>query len=410
MKRNIINEAAFKSKKHYLLGTTLANADEDKFEDVVYDIWPDITGDIFSKSVVQIANRVPDEEIDGYLARLNEWGGAGFSYSSIFPTNRGGGMSRSGFGGANNLGGPNMMYTYEIKPLNRTLQPKPSNADNPEIVHNGNIIEGEELNKRDGEKHRGTVLRTERTTSDTIKFYVILDDKTHTKIKIDPTSVILLSGETYYEAPGQEGGISQDAADLIRAGQMSENKNYNMRAKFVNEEYNDGPLFDNVEEIEVVLIDKYGYDEEDAKYLVQDFISAGYGIEGVPLEDIADYIKKWDDKHSSYYKGTNESVNESMTKPVETTVDEFMTWYAGTPEWMDDWQTSNVMEVNGVHAQEDGEDGMTHLERLSDYKKNRITVYQNRFRPGDWELSFEIGNSEYSLQSGVRAFADEDDF
>lgn len=331
----MINEAAFKSKRHYLLGTTLANADEDKFENVVYDIWPDITGDIFSKSVVQIANRVPDEKIDGYIARLNEWGGAGFSYSSIFPTNRGGGMSRSGFGGANNLGGPNMMYTYEIKPLNRSLQPKPSNADNAEIVHNGNIIEGEELNKKDGVKHRGTVLRTEKATRDIIKFYVILDDKTHTKIKIDPTSVILLSGETYFEAPGQEGGISQDAADLIRAGQMSENKNYNMRAKFVN---------------------------------------------------------------------------ESMAKPVKTTVDEFMTWYAGTPEWTEDWQVTNVMEVNGVHAQEDGEDGMIHLANLADFRKNPITVYQSRFRPGDWDLSFEIGNNEYSLQSGVQAFADEDDF
>ena len=59
--------------------------------------------------------------------RINEYGGAGFSYgggSSIFPVNRGGQMNRGGFGGAANLGGPNMMYTYEIKPLNRTLQPK----------------------------------------------------------------------------------------------------------------------------------------------------------------------------------------------------------------------------------------------------------------------------------------------
>ena len=103
-------------------------------------------------------------------------------------------------------------------------------------------------------------------------------------------------------------------------------------------------------------------------------------------------------------------VNESMTKPVETTVDEFMTWYAGSPEWAEDWQITNVMAVNGTHAQEDGEDGMTHLVNLFDFKNNPITVYQNRFRAGDWDLSFEIGGNEYSIQSGVRAFADEDDF
>lgn len=401
MRAKTINEGgAFKSRKHYLLGTTLAHADEDKFEDVVYDIWPDITGDIFSKSVVKIANRVPEDEIDGYLARLNEqqnisksekikymnkwyyvnsedlydpkilklflykdkdltqqvdirggtlmvkksdieetlreWGGAGFSMgSSIYPTRRGGQTNRGGFGSASNLGGGNGMYTYEIKPLNRLLQPKPTDFEVEETIHDGNYIEGEELNKKDGKLHRGTIIKTEKTEGDDVMYYVILCDETSTQMKIDPTSAVLLSGESYFEDPDQEGGIAHDAPDLLRAGQMGENKNYNMRAK---------------------------------------------------------------------------TVNESMTKPVKTTVDEFMTWYAATPEWDKDWQTSNVMEVNGVHAQEDGQDGRTHLAKLSDLRANPITISQSRFRPGDWDLSFELNGDEYSLQSAVQAFSDEDDF
>jgi hypothetical protein len=167
--------------------------------------------------------------------QLKEWGGAGFSTgSSIFPVNRGGQMNRGGFGGASNLGGPNMMYTYEIKPLTRNLQPKPTDFEVEEQIHGGNYIEGQELNKKDGKKHRGQVLEISKTEEGDVNYYLILCDETSTKIKIDPTTAILLSGESYFDPPDQVDGIAKDAPDLLRAGQMQEN----IKAKTVKETIN----------------------------------------------------------------------------------------------------------------------------------------------------------------------------
>lgn len=275
---------------------------------------------------------------------INEWGGAGYSMgSSIFPTNRGGQMSRGGFGGSLNLGGPNMMYTYEIKPLNRTLQPKVTFKQNIEKIKNGNIIQGEELNKKDGKKHSGVLLKTEKSNDGSIKYYSILNSSTSTIMKLDPTTCILLSGNV---------------------------------------------------EINVPRLSPAGGDEEDARRADQNQKGTLEYSEGRPNNESM----------------RAKTINESMTKPVETTVDEFMTWYTNDPEWMDDWQTTNVMEVNGEHAQHDDQNGMSWLGKLNKLKYEPITIKQHRFRLGDWDLSFTLDGDEYSLQSGVSAFTDEDDF
>jgi len=122
--------------------------------------------------------------------------GAGYSYgggSSIFPVNRGGQMNRGGFGGASNLGGPNMMYTYEIKPLNRTLQPKETGVSEVEEIRVGNTIKGQELNKRDGKIYVGKLMQIVKTNNGAIKYYVILDKDTATKKKLDPTAATLVT-------------------------------------------------------------------------------------------------------------------------------------------------------------------------------------------------------------------------
>ena len=169
---------------------------------------------------------------------VHEWGGAGFSYgSSIFPVNRGGQMNRGGFGGANNLGGPNMMYTYEIKPLNRLLQPKPNEVDDFERIHDGHVIEGEELNKKNGKILVGTVLQTVYADDGSIKYYVIIDEKDSIKKKIDPTTTQLLSGDNHVDPRNKEPG--RDEADLERAGQMQET----YRAKLINKTLNEGGAF-----------------------------------------------------------------------------------------------------------------------------------------------------------------------
>ena len=170
---------------------------------------------------------------------IREWGGAGFSSSgsSIFPTNRGGQMNRGGFGGASNLGGPNMMYTYEIKPLNRLLQPKQSDLEEMEIIHNGNIIEGEELNKKDGKIYIGTIIKTVKSSTGTLNYYLIIDERNSMKIKIDPTTATLLSGKNFVDVRNKEPG--RDEAELLRAGQEKQKIQETMRAKFVNENIKD---------------------------------------------------------------------------------------------------------------------------------------------------------------------------
>jgi hypothetical protein len=127
---------------------------------------------------------------------INEYGGAGFSYgggSSMFPVNRGGQMNRGGFGGASNLGGPNMMYTYEIKALNRSLQPLILNIPEIETIKIGNDIKGFELNKKDGKLHVGILLRIEKSKNGSLKYYVILNPENNQEMKIDPTTALLVS-------------------------------------------------------------------------------------------------------------------------------------------------------------------------------------------------------------------------
>lgn len=173
------------------------------------------------------------------MKSIKENMGAGFSYtgSSIFPTSRGGGMNKGGFGGANNLGGPNMMYTYEIKPLTRNLQPKPNSVSVEQKIHVGNYIEGKELNKRDDIIHRGSVLRVDKTPRGDIKFYIILCDEYRIRMKIDPTTAKLVGGKPIMDRSRRDqiGGLEKDTPDLIRTGQLEES----MRAKTVNEIINE---------------------------------------------------------------------------------------------------------------------------------------------------------------------------
>lgn len=118
--------------------------------------------------------------------------GSGFSMS--------GGMTRGmsgrggGFGGASNLGGPNMMYTYSILPLNTLLTQKTIQKNfNIEDIHIGLSIKGKKLNKEDGKYYSGHVIDIVKTDNGAIKYYLILNDKTSTKIKINPTTATIVS-------------------------------------------------------------------------------------------------------------------------------------------------------------------------------------------------------------------------
>lgn len=138
---------------------------------------------------------------------IEEGYGAGFSMSGGY---RGGlgGTSRGGFGGANNLGGSNSMYTYEIKPLNHTLEQKPTvTSDQIETIKVGSKIVGYPVpsNATPDRKKKitGIVHKIAATNDGAIKYYLIQDEATQTHIKIDPLTAKLITHEPveyYYDA------------------------------------------------------------------------------------------------------------------------------------------------------------------------------------------------------------------
>ena len=135
---------------------------------------------------------------------LNEAGGAGGAGYAVW----GGGWGRSfgnpsmgkgfggrgfGFGGSyNNSGGPNLMYTYNVVPLNQTLEPRPSDPLSREYIHIGSVIKGRILGTND--HIIGQVLRIEEDDDGNIKYYLVLSEESQ-KLKIDPTSAFLFEPE-----------------------------------------------------------------------------------------------------------------------------------------------------------------------------------------------------------------------
>jgi len=126
---------------------------------------------------------------------ISEGYGAGFSMSSF----KGGmgGTTRGGFGGASNLGGPNLMYTYEIKPLNHTLEQKPTIDANSQVeqIQIGSKIRGLPFksNATPDEKHiTGMVHQIAQTNDDAIKYYVVFNQANQELVKLDPLTCKLL--------------------------------------------------------------------------------------------------------------------------------------------------------------------------------------------------------------------------
>ena len=138
---------------------------------------------------------------------IQEGYGAGFSMSGGFRGGMGG-TTRGGFGGAYNAGGPNSMYTYEVKPLNHSLeQPPTSKIDQIYSIKIGSRIAGSPVLSNaypDGKKRvKGIVQQIVQTDNGAIKYYVIQDEATQTPIKVDPLTVSLIVFEPvryYYNA------------------------------------------------------------------------------------------------------------------------------------------------------------------------------------------------------------------
>ena len=132
---------------------------------------------------------------------VKEGYGAGFSVTSNM-----GGTSRGGFGGASNVGqGGNSMYTYEIKPLNHSLEQKPNMtlATEDRVVSIGTKISGIPLRSNatpDKKKIVGIVRKIKQTDDSALMYYLVQDEATQNMVKIDPLTarVIVEEPVEYY--------------------------------------------------------------------------------------------------------------------------------------------------------------------------------------------------------------------
>jgi hypothetical protein len=102
---------------------------------------------------------------------------------------RGTGFGQSSFGS-----GPNLMYTYTIKPLNQLLQQPGTNQDTNRYIHVGSEVTGIVLKTK--EKIQGQIITIKEDNEKNIDYYIVLNNKTGIKYNVDPTSVKLINKET----------------------------------------------------------------------------------------------------------------------------------------------------------------------------------------------------------------------
>lgn len=135
---------------------------------------------------------------------IEEGYGAGFSMNSF----KGGlgGTTRGGFGGASNFGGQNSMYTYEVKPLNHTLEQKPTVDANSQVeqIQLGSKIRGIPIRSNITPVRKyvtGLVREIVQTDNGAIKYYIVQNQDNQLMVKIDPltTKLVIFDPVEYYD-------------------------------------------------------------------------------------------------------------------------------------------------------------------------------------------------------------------
>jgi hypothetical protein len=86
-----------------------------------------------------------------------------------------------------------------------------------------------------------------------------------------------------------------------------------------------------------------------------------------------------------------------MTRKTKTTVGELFNWYAGQ-DWKEDWQTTNTMSIDGVHAQDESENGLEALEFLSQHQNEEVEI-SGIEESYAWDLDFELMGKQFSIQA-----------
>ena len=124
---------------------------------------------------------------------LNEFGGAGYAVYGG-GANYGNPGRGVGFGQSSaNKGGPNLMYTYDVKDLNQALQTPPTTQGDEKYIHVGAEAKAKSLETK--KRIQGKIVSAKEDTDGNIIHYEILNPKTGQTEKVDPTSIELIQND-----------------------------------------------------------------------------------------------------------------------------------------------------------------------------------------------------------------------
>lgn len=167
------------------------------------DLWSTVYSGWYANIInsyndIQVSVSKLNDSISGGAGYAVYGGGGGRSFGNP-SMGSGFGFSRGrGFGGSMNLGGgPNLMYTYSVKPLTQDMQQPPTPQDAEEYIHAGSKIRGKILNSKDD--ITGQIIRVEEDHDNNIKWYLVLDPEDGIQKKVDPTTAYIVKPEEFVD-------------------------------------------------------------------------------------------------------------------------------------------------------------------------------------------------------------------
>lgn len=84
-------------------------------------------------------------------------------------------------------------------------------------------------------------------------------------------------------------------------------------------------------------------------------------------------------------------------KKAKAKISELFNWYGGE-DWSEDWQTTNSMSIDGVHAQDESEDGLEALKFLSQHENEEVEIIGTE-ESYAWDLEFTLMGKNFIIQA-----------
>jgi len=165
---------------------------------------------IVAKNSANMTIMIPKENIEEFLKEYSGTGAGGAGYAVWGGVRGGFGNPKLGGGGSNLGGGPNVMYTYDVKPLNQLFQQPPTPQGDERYIHVGSEIEGKVLGK--DEKVKGKIISSKSDEDGDLLYHIVQVFDTAEKVKVDPTSAVLITHEERPDFRMRDfvGGVHED--------------------------------------------------------------------------------------------------------------------------------------------------------------------------------------------------------